>query len=671
MMPYDRNPHFLGRDDLLIHLRAKLEETDPKQYNHRIAIYGMGGVGKTQCAIEYVYRHEEDYGDIYWISASDQTALLSGFQEIGTKTGCLPNGIDGLNPTKAAKNVLDWLRLQKNWLLVIDNLDDISVADGFLPAMDKGGHTLITTRNPNAKNIPAEGLQIPVFGRDDAIELLRVRSEITEADVPSFGAVAADIVNELGYLALAIDHAAAFVRSLNLNITEFLPIYRESRKEILSRPSTSKHTYPNSIVVTFLLSFDKVKLDQKYGTQASKLLQLLVFLNPDEILVDFLRAGADGLDDEVRDIIENKLVFHESLGLLEKFSLIGRSRGKGSVVIHRLVQTVLRDELSEPDLHWYLGQIIGICTTAFPTTWDTQDTREMCRNFQNQVVEPSFEAAKVPSPGAANILSRIGIFLDDDGKSRDGERLKLRCYEIRLELFGCEHMDTLTSMNDLAVTYLARGKLQDASDLLERVLETSRKTIGEEHPNTLTSMNNLAMTYSNQGKLQDAAELGKRVVEARRRTLGDEHPGTLLSMGNLASTYHNQGKLQDAADLKERVLEATRRTLGEEHPDTLTSMNNLAMTYWSQGNQQTAATLEERTLEARKRTLGEEHPDALMSMNNLAWMYEAVGRATEALLLIQQSVDGSQKTLGEAHPSTVDRKITLQRLRNNLTESAT
>jgi Cdc6-like AAA superfamily ATPase len=86
MMPYDSNPHFLGRDDLLKSLRDKLKETKPKQYNHRVAIYGMGGVGKTQVAIEYVYRHENDYDNVYWISASDQAALLSGFQEVGTRT---------------------------------------------------------------------------------------------------------------------------------------------------------------------------------------------------------------------------------------------------------------------------------------------------------------------------------------------------------------------------------------------------------------------------------------------------------------------------------------------------------------------------------------------------------------------------------------------------------
>src|SRR5271170_2743146 len=89
LMPHDRNPHFLGRGELLKVLRQNLLETEPKRYNHRVSIYGMGGVGKTQVAIGYVYEYRNDYDDVYWISASDQAMLLSGFREIGETTGCL------------------------------------------------------------------------------------------------------------------------------------------------------------------------------------------------------------------------------------------------------------------------------------------------------------------------------------------------------------------------------------------------------------------------------------------------------------------------------------------------------------------------------------------------------------------------------------------------------
>ena len=111
--------------------------------------------------------------------------------------------------------------------------------------------------------------------------------------------------------------------------------------------------------------------------------------------------------------------------------------------------------------------------------------------FQSQVVEPAFEAAKIPSHLAAMTLRRIGSFLSHDGKLKDAERLEARACQILQNLLGNEHPGTLTSMNNLASTYRKQGKLQEAAALQERVLEATRRTLGEKHPETLTSMNNL------------------------------------------------------------------------------------------------------------------------------------------------------------------------------------
>lgn len=162
LVPYDVNPHFVGRKEILKTLRKKLCEVEQKQYNHRIALYGLGGVGKTQTALAYVYAYKMDYDAIYWITGVNEASLLSGFQEIANTTGLLKGNAD-IQPTDVAKTVLSWLRNQDNWLLVIDNLDDVSVVDGYLPHRDERKHTIITTRNPNFDEIPAGGLEIGVL----------------------------------------------------------------------------------------------------------------------------------------------------------------------------------------------------------------------------------------------------------------------------------------------------------------------------------------------------------------------------------------------------------------------------------------------------------------------------------------------------------------------------
>ena len=647
MVPYERNPHFTGRDELLTQLSEKLYETKPKKFNHRIAIYGIGGVGKTQVVIEYVYRYKSQYDGIYWISASDQAALLSGFQEIGSRTGCVPTVIDR-KLTEVAKAVLFWLRKQERWLLVIDNLDDISVADGYLPEIHEGGHTLITTRNPDSMKIPAQGVEIPVLGEEAAIELLRVRSNNNDTEYSSSERLqAAELVKELGFLALAIEQASAFIRSSIYSIPEFLQIYYKSRKRFLRRKPEGNYPYPNSVAATFLLSVDKVK-EMENGANAIKLLHMLSFLNPDGILIYFLKSGCQGLSDELREIVEDELVFRDTLELLQQFSLVRLSQ-KDNIVIHRLIQAVMKDELLETELYAYSSEVIHLCDKIFPKTV-TNETMDLCRRFQNQVLEPVIEAAGViRSLSASEFLTRISMFLKEDGKYGDSERLDKLSLDIDKTLLGDEHPDTLMSMNNLALTYWHQGKLREAADLEEKVLEERRRIQGEEHPDTLRNMNNLAMTYRDQGKLQEAADMQEKVLEAGRRIQGEEHPDTLRNMNNLAMTYRDQGKLQEAADLQEKVLEAGRRIQGEEYPDTLRNMNNLALTYRDQGKFQEAADMQEKVLEAGWRIQGEEHPDILRNMNNLAMTYRDQGKLQEAADLHEKVLEAGRRIHGEEH----------------------
>src|SRR5579862_9066875 len=157
MVPFEKNEHFVGRIELLEQLFRNLCTTKPRQYNHRVALFGLGGVGKTQTALSYVYSRRAFYRSIFWISGVDQAALLSDFQQIAIDTGCTGR-ISDRNAVQTARDVLNWLQTQASWLIIIDNLDDPSVSQGFLPAPSPTGHTLITTRDPNVAGIPALGL---------------------------------------------------------------------------------------------------------------------------------------------------------------------------------------------------------------------------------------------------------------------------------------------------------------------------------------------------------------------------------------------------------------------------------------------------------------------------------------------------------------------------------
>ena len=565
MVPYQANPRFIGRTPFLETLKEKLFDIAPRHHNHRIALYGLGGIGKTQCALGYVYANMDVYDRIYWIPAVDRTSLLSGYQNIA-KAARL-RFLQNISSVEIANEVLLWLKQQPNWLLVIDNLDDIHVADNLLPENGSQKHTIITTRNPNADGIPAEPLEVPLLGPNDSIDLLSTLSKVTvQPDSPEEHQ-AAEIVRRLGYLPLAVEQAAAYVREVTADFSAFLEEYERNREKLHTWVPAGNRQYPNSIATTWSMSFN---LLQKYP---AKLLRLFSFLNPDSILIAFLVSGAEALPKDLRHIIVDQTEMATALLELEKFSLIKWDRRNKSITIHRLVQVVVIDKMSDEDSRSTLTNVIDLFIQAFPKLI-TNETRPLCRTYQGQMVEPLLRMKTLHTSESALIRMRVGKFLYWDGKYDDCEKLLLQAVQTYASVSGTENSDTLSTRS--------------------RWWRRRRRILGEEHPDTLSAMHALALTYQAQGRNTDAARIQEQVLEKGRRILGEEHPHTLSAMHNLALTYQAQGRNTDAAGIQEQVLEKSRRILGEEHPDTLSAMHNLALTYQAQGRYADAARIQEQ-----------------------------------------------------------------------------
>ena len=182
-----------------------------------------------------------------------KASLLSGYQKIAKKAG-LQIASDS-SPVEIAEHVLSWLQREQNWLVVIDNLDDIKVVDGFLPETGPHQHTLITTRNPNSAGIPAEGLEVPLLDLDDSVDLLSTLSNITIVSNSPESEQADQIVEKLGYLPLGIEQAAAYVREVAGDFVTFLKDYDENRRELHRWVPQGIRPYPHSVATTWSMSF--------------------------------------------------------------------------------------------------------------------------------------------------------------------------------------------------------------------------------------------------------------------------------------------------------------------------------------------------------------------------------------------------------------------------------
>jgi len=616
-----------------------------------LALFGMGGVGKTQIAIEYVVQFETQYEGVYWITAETMAQLLSGFVSIANETRCTETA--SRSQTEIAQAVLSWLYRTKDWLLVVDNLDDISIANGYLPRLNPGGgHVLITTRNPNSINIPAEGLKVDIYDPEEGKELLLRRAQL--ADEMGTGSAteveALEIVRSLGFLALAIEQAAAYIREeLGNDIFKFQSIYSVRRRQFLDRETTGNTYYKNNVATTWLISMDVV---ERKNPRASQLLRLFAFMNSDGITLDFLQAA--------ENVLSKKLQFDEGVDFnasllrdlrdLEQFSLISR-QGLYVTRIHRLVQSVIKDRMSTDEVDAYLSLICEVGLCAFP--FFTHEMRMTCRKYESEIVPIVSGLGDRTTERASELLYRVGVYFGQDGKYNESVRLLSNAVNMRKSIRGEEHPVTLSTMHGLANSYWSLGKLNEAAEIGEKVLEARRRILGEEHPDTLWIMHGLAYSHWSLGKLNEAAEIGEKVLEARRRILGEEHPDTLSTMHNLANSCWSLGKVKEAAGIQEKVLGARRRILGEEHPDTLWIMHGLAYSYWSLGKVKEAAGIQEKVLEARRRILGEEHPHTLRTMHDLANSYGSLGKVKEAAGIQEKVLEAQRRILGEEHHHTL------------------
>ena len=489
-MPYERNPRFTGRNIFLETLRKKLLDQVPKEYRHRIALYGMGGIGKTQIALEYVYTNKTNYDRIYWISATNQASLFSGYQEIA-KIAELKLAPDS-GPVDITKIVLRWLRQEQNWLIVIDNLDNIEIVDGFLPETGPQRHTMITTRNPNAAGIPAEGVEVTLLDHDDAIELLSTLSKVTIAPNSPERKSADEIIQRLGNLPLAIEQAGAYVREAAGDLATFLEHYDKNQKDLHMWIPKGNRQYPFSVATTWSMSFNIVR---ETDPHAARLFQLFSFLNPDGILMEFLESSVHVLENGLHLVVSNPIDRAKALMELEKFSLIKWDRQAKSILIHRLVQTVIRDEMSKEELSTLCNTIADICDESFPKMWNNE-TRHLCRAYFGQVLMPLLSIKSVQTVQLADIMARVGDFLRNDGKYDDSAKLLWEVVKIRAAIRGADNLDTLTSMNNLALTYRQQGKFTEAAKMHEEELAKCRVILGDDHPDTLTSMSNLAEMFN-------------------------------------------------------------------------------------------------------------------------------------------------------------------------------
>lgn len=607
LVPLERNPLFTGRDAFLVRLRTSLEDTSPNKYTHRVAIHGLGGIGKTQIALEYGYRYRSQYNHIFWLYANDRTSLLSGFASVVRETHCIR--ITGNSALEyIAAEMLKWLDQNDKWLLVLDNVDDISIVRGLLPATSAGGHTLITTRIRDVKQIPAEGLEVDLLEEAHAMELLLLVSDGNVRDAQAVNE-ARKIVQELGLLPLAIDQAAAFIRSADLYT--FLDIVRSNTIQFLSENPKGNQSYLNSISATWQASLNRL------STIVSEFAEILAFLNPDEILLEILEAGGSGLSENLQNVLNNKFSLMKILTELQSLSLIKVS-GRGSKCsIHRLVQSVIRESLPIERRINKEKEILDAFSVAFQYSLDglNPTSRILYRKYLPQITSclVNFDKEGYDSFAMSELSEKVAAFLFDEGQGFECQQLNKTLLSVRMRILGPDHRRTLRIKRGLAAVYCGfnLGRGNEGIKLFEETLQRQIEVCGPRDPDTLWTMHGLGATYNAWGRTKEAAKILQETYELRCQVLGEDDLHTLRTKFFLAGSYQSRGLSGTAVTMFEETLVVQYQVLGQSHFDTLRTMQCLARLYTHLGDVIKARTLLREVLLQRMRTLGKEHTSTI------------------------------------------------------------
>lgn len=638
-LPYIRNGYFTGRELILKDIHDSLKNGGTISLTQ--VLTGLGGVGKTQTALEYAYRYASNYEWIWWIPAETESTVLTTYKTFAVKMQLLK--ADQQDSEMIIETVLNWMDSHLGWLFIYDNADSLASNTSWWPRNNRG-NIIVTTRN--RYNHIGKALDVSVFSKGEAVSFLAKRTGISGDHQKAFV-----LSKRLGYLPLALEQAAAYIRNNDCTYGEYIALLDEYKLELLEEME-GVINYEQPVTATWEISIRKINREA-----AQQLLYLCAHLAPENIEEQLFSENLKHLPLLLREGLSNYLNARKIWGKLAKYSLLQKQDSK-SYSMHRLLQEVVRNNL-KGDSQWARCVLETLCNT-YDFEYGNVDSHN---NFLR--LSPHVEA----------FINASDLILSDEKEKTAHLCVKsgfgnfhLGNYDIALEWYkkalaiykkvlGKEHPDTATIYNNIAGVYDRQGDYPKALELYKKALTICEKLQGKEHPDTATSYNNIASVYHSQGDYLKALELYEKALAICEKVLGKEHLDTAGTYNNIAAVYSRQGDYYPKAlGWYKKALAIHEKVLGKEHPDTATSYNNIAGVYYRQGNYPKALEWFTKALAIQEKVLGKEHPDTATSYNNIGGVYYSQGDYPKALEWSEKALAIFEGNFSSGHPRTISIK---------------
>ena len=611
-LPFLQNPHFTGRKEWLAQLHDNLDNRDSTPVKKAIA--GLGGMGKTQLVLEYCYRHRDEYALIFWLGADDITSLGQSLADLEYTLGVARREI-GEQET-ATEAALNWLETtEKRWLLVYDNADAIQPHSlpTFIPKLGNGV-CLITSRNPEWEDITGIGgvIALDVFNPEDATAFLQKHSGQEDPEA------AKKLAEELGFLPLALEHAAAYVKTRHKTFVDYLTLYRQRRQALWAR-ANPRQDYDETITTTWELAFTQTQIVKG----AVELLNLCCFLNSDVIPISLFTNYSKVLPEGLANQIVDELARDDALSALRRFSLL--SGNESSFSIHRLVQAVGRDRMEYEDQLFWCDVAAKLTLKLIP---DNQHTiyhwAESEQLFPHALaVADLCRIYDLKTQNVGRLYNKIGYYLHAIGDYKDAQPYIKRALDIREDIHNLNHPDIAESLDNLGYLLLKIHKPKEAQPFLEKALVIREDVLGENNADTARSLNNLGELMRRLDDDHSAWSYHKRALNIREHVHGKNHPETAESLTNLGYLLRRKKENNEALLYYKRALAIKKRVFGTNHPSTALSFNNLGFLLYRMGEYEKARPYLEDALAIKKRFFSADHESLKKSQISMELLSQA------------------------------------------------
>ncbi len=644
-IPHPHNPNFTGRVDLLEKLEETLASGERAAFTQTSAITGLGGVGKTQLALEYSYSHADDYRVIWWVRSEVPATLAADYAGLAARLN-LPEK-DSQDQRITVEAVRRWLEENGGWLLVFDNAQEPENLTDYLPRTG-AGHVIITSRNPNWGGT-AKPLLVDVFSRQESVEFLLSRTGQTD------GAHA--LAETLGDLPLALEQAGAYIEETGISLSAYLKLFQERRKELLRRGKPD--AYPDTVATTWDLSFQKASEEVP---ASADLLNLCSFLAPDDIPKSLLTIGAKHLPEPLASAVSDEMALNDAVAALKRYSFM--TVASDSLSVHRLVQAVARDRLSEEERKRWAEAAVRLVNGAFPydsvnvQTWD-----ECSVLYPHALVAAKYAEEVGTAPRATScLLNQIGLYLKGRAQFDEARAAYERALKIDKEVFGLNsnHPNVAKTLGNIGNVLRQKGDLDGAELAYGKVLLIFKEVYGldSSHPDVALTHMNLGNVLYQKGDLDGANLAYEKALSIYDKVyaLDSNHPEIARTFMNLGNVLAQKGDLNGAKLAYEKALSIYDKVyaLDSNHPEIARTFMNLGNVQYEKGDLDGAKLAYEKALSIYDKVyaLDSNHPEIARTFMNLGNVLYKKGNIDGAEKSYKRALEIFRSRLGEDHPTT-------------------